>query len=711
VTANLYSIRSSVSTTANSGTPYTIANVSGYVAEQGTFNADSTVTVQFGFHATSSITGATNNYGFRGELAAATGRWNFYAGGTADNYFNGNVGIGVTTPTAKLNIVEAGSQDALRVTNTGTGNSFVVEDSASTDATPFVIDAVGRVVVQKSSPQTTTNTGTPVLQSHVVGQNQLGLYGWSTTSAAAPDVRFLRSASGTVGTLGAVSNGSDLGALAFYGDDGSDFIPAAQILAEVDGTPGTGDMPGRIVLSTTADGASTPTERMRIDSAGRVGIGVTPTGGSRVTVGGQLTGGTVVQGYVLAASVQPDATSIATGFTANLSTQQAAFTNANMQHYRSAQGTFSAGSIVTNQNGFSSESTNIGATNNYGFYGNIAAATAGVQTSATVASVSQTGTTVTITTSAAHGYTNGQTVTVSLTANAADLVSGTPCTILTLGDTDFTTIGAASNTVGTTFTATGPATGTTGTVNINSQNSGRTVAGSSGSTFTYTSGLSATFTTITATGTVTVSKRYNFYANGTAPNYFNGQILVGATSAQSVGGTSAWQIQNHGTGTTGLVSTRSSADANAPTFVFGKSRSATIGSTAIVSSGDSIGVTRYYATDGAAFIEAANIIASVDGTPGLNDMPGRLVFSTTADGASTPTERMRITSAGNVGINASDPSQKLDINDDSVRVRTAKTPASATATGTQGQIAWDADYVYVCVATDTWKRTALLTWI
>lgn len=37
-------------------------------------------------------------------------------------------------------------------------------------------------------------------------------------------------------------------------------------------------------------------------------------------------------------------------------------------------------------------------------------------------------------------------------------------------------------------------------------------------------------------------------------------------------------------------------------------------------------------------------------------------------------------------------------------------PASASATGTAGQMAWDADYIYVCTATDTWKRVALSTW-
>ena len=65
---------------------------------------------------------------------------------------------------------------------------------------------------------------------------------------------------------------------------------------------------------------------------------------------------------------------------------------------------------------------------------------------------------------------------------------------------------------------------------------------------------------------------------------------------------------------------------------------------------------------------------------------------------------------GLVGIGTTAPTSKLDINSDNLRVRTAKTPASATATGTQGQICWDANYVYVCTATNTWKRSAIATW-
>jgi hypothetical protein len=56
------------------------------------------------------------------------------------------------------------------------------------------------------------------------------------------------------------------------------------------------------------------------------------------------------------------------------------------------------------------------------------------------------------------------------------------------------------------------------------------------------------------------------------------------------------------------------------------------------------------AADGTDDVIAGTIECAIDGTPGANDMPGRLVFSTTADGAASPTEAMRITSAQNIRI-------------------------------------------------------------
>lgn len=63
-----------------------------------------------------------------------------------------------------------------------------------------------------------------------------------------------------------------------------------------------------------------------------------------------------------------------------------------------------------------------------------------------------------------------------------------------------------------------------------------------------------------------------------------------------------------------------------------------------------------------------------------------------------------------VGIGTNTPTAKLDINANTMRLRSSKTPASVTATGNQGDIAWDANYVYVCVATNTWRRAALASW-
>jgi hypothetical protein len=87
-----------------------------------------------------------------------------------------------------------------------------------------------------------------------------------------------KSRSGTYGSYSIVSNNDEVGIIAFAADDGTDLqTQAASIKCEVDGTPGANDMPGRLTFSTTADGASSPTERMRIDSLGRFYLGTTNT--------------------------------------------------------------------------------------------------------------------------------------------------------------------------------------------------------------------------------------------------------------------------------------------------------------------------------------------------------------------------------------------------------------------------------------------------
>lgn len=87
-----------------------------------------------------------------------------------------------------------------------------------------------------------------------------------------------------------------------------------------------------------------------------------------------------------------------------------------------------------------------------------------------------------------------------------------------------------------------------------------------------------------------------------------------------------------------------------------------------------------------------------------------LTLLTTANGSTSITERIRITDAGLTGFLTSTPTEAVDVNSDAIRIRTSQTPASASATGDAGMICWDSNYIYVCVATNTWKRVAIATW-
>ncbi len=82
-------------------TTFTLNSLIHYRAAVTGIGASSTVLAQYGYYATSSLIGATNNYGFFGEIASGTGRWNLYMNGTAANYLNGNLLIGSTTDTGE----------------------------------------------------------------------------------------------------------------------------------------------------------------------------------------------------------------------------------------------------------------------------------------------------------------------------------------------------------------------------------------------------------------------------------------------------------------------------------------------------------------------------------------------------------------------------------------------------------------------------------
>jgi len=83
---------------------------------------------------------------------------------------------------------------------------------------------------------------------------------------------------------------------------------------------------------------------------------------------------------------------------------------------------------------------------------------------------------------------------------------------------------------------------------------------------------------------------------------------------------------------------------------------------------------------------------------------GNAIFGTNIDGTGTTI------SSGNIGLFTNSPTAKLDINANTIRLRTARTVTNSTDIGNQGDICWDSNYLYICVATNTWKRVALSSW-
>jgi len=204
---------------------------------------------------------------------------------------SGRVGIGTTSPGSALNIANNTSTNAggIRLQNATGGNIaalytnidnfymgiagahvFTNYDNTSERAR---IDSSGRLLVGTSTARNnffnTSGLGGPLQvegANNQAGRNVSNTYGSATNEG--PIITLAKHRSNSIGGNDVVANNDELGSITFQGSDGTQFVPGAYVQAFVDGTPGADDMPGRLVFSTTADGASSPTERMRIGADG-----------------------------------------------------------------------------------------------------------------------------------------------------------------------------------------------------------------------------------------------------------------------------------------------------------------------------------------------------------------------------------------------------------------------------------------------------------
>jgi hypothetical protein len=175
--------------------------------------------------------------------------------------------------------------------NTGASESgnhlvFATNANGGSPSEKARIDSSGRLLVGTSSARSNADyqfgLDTPRQQLELANGG-LGfsiIQNYDNGTAATPAYLTLaRAGSTAIGSTTIVANNNWLGEIDFSGSDGTDFTRAASIRAEVDGTPGANDMPGRLVFSTTADGASSPTERMRISANGQTDVFVSSADG------------------------------------------------------------------------------------------------------------------------------------------------------------------------------------------------------------------------------------------------------------------------------------------------------------------------------------------------------------------------------------------------------------------------------------------------
>lgn len=157
-----------------------------------------------------------------------------------------------------------------------------------------------------------------------------------------------------------------------------------------------------------------------------------------------------------------------------------------------------------------------------------------------------------------------------------------------------------------------------------------------------------------------------FRINGTTGRYLFGRDITGR--AANYNNTSVVPIIQIEDDTEASISVAKFSNNTDSSRIYLQKGRGAVGSASVVQDNDTLGMIVFNGYNGSGFRNAAQILAEVDGTPTSSgddtDMPGALVFKTSEDGTNVPTERLRITSTGFLGINESDPQQLLHVHND-----------------------------------------------
>ena len=220
---------------------------------------------------------------------------------------SGNVGIGTTSPSSKIDIHCGADNTGLQITSTdaGAAASFFDNTGASTighsgtdlflscDPAGSVgssnivfqvdsnnermrIDSSGRVLIGTTSTDDYDGFNSSLQVTGATGDASSVTVSRFSNNGSGANLILAKSRTGTIGNNAVLQAGDNIGNIQFHGNDGSGFHDAAQIKVDVASGVGDNDMPANLIFSLNG-GTTGVTERMRIDSSGNLLVGTTST--------------------------------------------------------------------------------------------------------------------------------------------------------------------------------------------------------------------------------------------------------------------------------------------------------------------------------------------------------------------------------------------------------------------------------------------------
>lgn len=523
-------------------------------------------------------------------------------------YHTGNAALtaglytNIGTPAAPNWVAGTGNQDTTNDAwvNNPSGNRVELGTlSNGSTARP-----TGTEVVANDSGYLGLGTITPTSRVHIVGDgganDDILVNSSSSTSTGSTGTLYFSRSRGTSSAKTAVNSGDSLGSLTFRGYDGSADIQTASVLAAANGTVGAGSVPTDLVLST---GATSATEKMRVTSGGNVGVGTNnPTNKLQVNVTTSGDGATVVNSNPLASGTTRTKIGIGGG---NPTWGAINYFNTNNTSGRVSLGSYEGLEYLT----YNTTGANIG---NIGINNTNPDVSAQLDVSATN-----------------KGFLPPR---IALAAAADATTIPTPATGLTIYNTGGSLVAGLYTNIGTPATPNWVA-------GTGSQDTSNDAWVNDSANSIVKLGTLSNGSTARPTGTEVVANDSGYLGLGTTtPGYrihitgdggTNDDIKI-ASSANTPGGTGS--------------------------LFFNRSRGTTASRTSIAN-GDFLGTLLFEGFDGTSNLSTAAIAALSNGTMATGSLPTDLLFYTGANG--TTTERLRITSAGNVGIGNSSPGVKL----------------------------------------------------